>query len=125
MPSKQKKDVSSQSVASVSPEIKSAKTPTKIEPLRGHLERRFVRCGKANCKCAKGELHGPYFLRRWRNGGKKRSNYVKKRDVFVTFKAVSEYKRNKQETRELIRDINRTGNGMLKALGAVLRSWNK
>ncbi len=125
MPSKQKKDVSSQSVASVSPEIKSAKTPTKIEPLRGHLERRMVRCGKANCKCAKGELHGPYYLRRWRNGRKKRSNYVKKRDVFVTFEACLEYKRNRQETRKLIREINESGNAMWKAMRGILREWTR
>jgi hypothetical protein len=120
-----KKDVRSTKTKREPPEIKSAETTTKIEPLRGSLEPRFVRCGRSNCKCAKGELHGPYYLRRWQRRGKRCSQYVKKRDVFVTFKAVSQYKRDRQETRELIRDINRTGNGMLKALGAVLRSWNK
>lgn len=102
-----------------------AKTTTKIESLRGSLEPRFVRCGRSNCKCAKGELHGPYYLRRWQRRGKRCSKYVKKGDVFVTFKAVSQYKRDRQETRELIREINESGNAMWKAMRGILREWTR
>jgi len=42
-----------------------------------HLER--VRCGKENCKCSKGELHGPYWYAYWSEGGKVRSQYIGKR----------------------------------------------
>lgn len=38
-----------------------------------------VRCGKENCKCAKGELHGPYWYAYWSEGGKTRSQYIGKR----------------------------------------------
>ena len=41
------------------------------------LER--VRCGKENCKCADGELHGPYCYAYWSEGGKTRSKYVGKK----------------------------------------------
>jgi len=57
-------------------------------------------------------------------GGKRRSKYVKKDELSATFKGCLAYKRNKQETRELIRQINQTGNGMLKALGMVIKSWS-
>jgi porphobilinogen deaminase len=120
----QKKDTISQSRARASAEIKSEKTTTKIEPLRGWVDARFVRCGRSNCKCAKGELHGPYYVRRWERGGKRRSKYVKKGELSATFAACLAYKRNKQETRELIREINETGNRMLKALGMVIKSWS-
>lgn len=40
------------------------------------LER--VRCGKPNCKCAKGSLHGPYWYGYWSEGGKTKSMYVGK-----------------------------------------------
>jgi hypothetical protein len=40
------------------------------------LER--VRCGKSNCKCATGELHGPYWYGYWSEGGKTKSMYVGK-----------------------------------------------
>jgi hypothetical protein len=40
------------------------------------LER--VRCGKESCKCAEGQLHGPYWYAYWSEGGKTRSQYVGK-----------------------------------------------
>jgi hypothetical protein len=104
-------------------EKKSVETTTKIEPLKGGLEQRYVRCGRSNCKCSKGELHGPYYIRRWQRHGQRRSKYVKKSDVSATFQACLEYKRDRQETRELIREINETGSAMLRALGEVIRRW--
>jgi uncharacterized coiled-coil DUF342 family protein len=32
----------------------------QLEPLCGSLRRRLVCCGKQNCRCRKGQLHGPY-----------------------------------------------------------------
>ncbi|MGZ4846659.1 MAG: DUF6788 family protein [Halobacteriota archaeon] len=32
----------------------------QLEPLSGSLRRRMIRCGKKNCRCKKGQLHGPY-----------------------------------------------------------------
>ena len=40
------------------------------------LER--VRCGKQNCKCHTGEMHGPYWYAYWTEGGKTKSQYVGK-----------------------------------------------
>jgi Family of unknown function (DUF6788) len=33
---------------------------TQLQPLCGSLRRRLIRCGKQNCRCRKGQLHGPY-----------------------------------------------------------------
>jgi hypothetical protein len=41
------------------------------------LER--VRCGSKKCKCAAGELHGPYWYVYWTEGGRTRSQYIGKR----------------------------------------------
>jgi hypothetical protein len=41
------------------------------------LER--VRCGKENCKCANGQLHGPYWYAYWTEGGRTKSQYVGKK----------------------------------------------
>lgn len=38
-----------------------------------------VRCGKLNCRCAAGKLHGPYWYLYQRRGGKLTSKYVGKR----------------------------------------------
>jgi hypothetical protein len=37
-----------------------------------------IRCGKPSCKCAAGELHGPYWYAYQREGGKLRSRYIGK-----------------------------------------------
>jgi hypothetical protein len=41
----------------------------------------MVRCGRPNCRCARGSLHGPYFYRFWREGGRLRKEYVPRPDV--------------------------------------------
>jgi hypothetical protein len=33
---------------------------TQLQPLCGSLRRRLICCGKQNCRCRKGQLHGPY-----------------------------------------------------------------
>lgn len=38
----------------------------------------YVRCSKRNCKCAAGQLHGPYWYAYWSEGGRTRSQYVGK-----------------------------------------------
>jgi hypothetical protein len=48
----------------------------KVGHITYQLER--VRCGKANCKCASGELHGPYWYGYFSEDGKTKSMYVGK-----------------------------------------------
>lgn len=38
-----------------------------------------VRCCKEGCRCADGELHGPYWYAYWSENGRTRSQYVGKR----------------------------------------------
>jgi len=47
----------------------------------GGLHAQFVRCGKRNCRCYRGELHGPYHYLFWREAGRLRKVYVKRGDV--------------------------------------------
>ena len=49
--------------------------------LPGTVHEQWVRCGHANCKCSRGERHGPYFYRIWRENGQLRKQYVKRKDV--------------------------------------------
>jgi hypothetical protein len=41
----------------------------------------MIRCGKKNCKCARGELHGPYFYHFVRVDGVLVKRYIKANDV--------------------------------------------
>lgn len=51
-----------------------------------------VRCGKAGCPCSRGALHGPYVVRRWRERGRNRSQYVRAEHIGATVAAVREWK---------------------------------
>jgi len=39
-----------------------------------HLE--FKKCGRANCRCQLGLLHGPYLYRHWREDGRQKKAFV-------------------------------------------------
>ena len=58
--------------------------PPKTIPdkLPGAVCAQRIRCGKPNCKCAHGELHGPYHYRFWRDeNGRQHKEYVRKADL--------------------------------------------
>lgn len=48
----------------------------KMAALQGSLQPEWKKCGKSVCRCAGGDLHGPYFYRRWREDGRQRKVYV-------------------------------------------------
>lgn len=85
-------------------ETKVKKMSTKIEPLPGALDSRMVRCGKPNCRCAGGELHGPYYVRRWRSDGQRSSVYVRKRDVPAVKRAVETYRQERRQDRRRMQE---------------------
>jgi hypothetical protein len=43
--------------------------------------REFRKCGKASCKCARGELHGPYLVAYYRENGRLKKRYLGKAGV--------------------------------------------
>ncbi len=52
------------------------KTDLLPRSLPGVVCRQMVRCGNVNCRCRKGELHGPYFYRFWWEDGRLHKKYV-------------------------------------------------
>jgi hypothetical protein len=61
-------------------------------PLPGSVHLEWRRCGKPNCRCAKGRLHGPYYVRRWREGGRQRKELVRPENLLVVLAAIEERK---------------------------------
>jgi hypothetical protein len=45
--------------------------------LPGTVLAQWVRCSRPNCRCAQGELHGPYHSRFWWEDGRLRKVYVR------------------------------------------------
>jgi hypothetical protein len=57
----------------------NAKTLPKTLP--GVVCEQWKRCGQKNCRCSRGDLHGPYYYRFWRQAGRLCKTYVRKSDV--------------------------------------------
>ncbi len=58
--------------------------------LAGAVIAQYVRCGKAGCRCARGELHGPYWYRKWREGSRQHKTYVPRVDLAAVRAACDE-----------------------------------
>ena len=69
--------------------------------LAGKIQVQYVRCGKATCRCAKGQPHGPYYYRTWRDGMRTRKVYVKNEDIDAVSRACENHAHYKQLLREL------------------------
>ncbi len=76
-------------------EQKTANLQPKM--LRGYVRAERIRCGRSNCKCAKGSLHGPYFYHFTWSGGKRRRRYVKVSDAKAVRAACENYKNTRRE----------------------------
>jgi hypothetical protein len=103
---------------------KSEKLPPKILAGKGTLEVRYVKCGRPNCKCAKGEMHGPYTYVRTYRGGKRRRVYVKSNNVSKLKETRSEHKESRASSRDLlqlIRKLNRQMKDNRAMMQSILR----
>lgn len=97
---------------------KTAKSlPKTIEEITtGGVYRQRVRCGKSNCKCARGEPHTAYYFFASRNG-KLTKTYIRKAHVEevsrLVDRAIAERQRQKQ--------IDKSALDLLKHLRQSLR----
>ncbi len=78
-------------------QIKKSNLQHKMLP--GYVRSEMVRCGKANCRCARGQLHGPYFYHFTWADGQRSKFYVKRGDVAATRAACSVYRELQREVR--------------------------
>lgn len=75
----------------------------KIAP--GAVCAQMVRCGKKNCKCSRGELHGPYFYHFVRVDGVLVKRYVKAKDV-VAMRTACETRQQQEKRQRLMLKTN-------------------
>ena len=81
---------------------KNQSLASKIFPefMPGQVERRMVRCGKANCRCARGQLHGPYFYHRTWSGETHQRRYIKLAAMPEAAQACQNYRQMQIDLRE-------------------------
>jgi hypothetical protein len=63
----------------------------------------MVRCGKQNCRCASGDLHGPYHYHFSRTGGVLVKQYVRARNVETVRAACNALRTRENQERDLLR----------------------
>jgi len=71
------------------------------EQIRGSLFSRFAICGKANCACAQGEKHGPYYVLSNRSRGEGAFIYLKEEQVSRVRELVDRHRRFKKGLKRL------------------------
>jgi hypothetical protein len=71
----------------------------------------WTRCGKPNCRCIAGRLHGPYHALHWREGTVQRRRYVRATDV-PAVRAILEQRRDQHRVERLAHALS-------------LRSWRE
>jgi hypothetical protein len=90
----------------VQPANKKCHSVPKIVPLPGRLYAERKRCNRPNCRCAAGgdALHGPYLYRRWREGGRRRRQYISSADAERVRAGLAEWRRLHPPARSM-RDV--------------------
>lgn len=48
--------------------------------IAGSIYETYKKCGNKNCRCAKGDLHGPFFYLSRKTGGKTKLTFVRRAD---------------------------------------------
>jgi hypothetical protein len=71
------------------------------EQIKGSLFSRFAVCGKANCACAQGEKHGPYYVLSSRSGGEGAFIYLKQEQVSRVRELVDRHRRFRKGLKRL------------------------
>ena len=81
--------------------------PPLAEILRGSLMERYLTCGNPNCKCAKGERHGPvWYLSVTLDQSHRKGSTIPAEQVEQVRRWIENYHRVKEHL-EKISDINR------------------
>lgn len=71
--------------------------------LKGSLNKVYRRCGNPNCKCARGEKHGPFYLLTWSEGGKTQSRHIPREKAVQVEEMIANYRQAKRLLDELSR----------------------
>jgi hypothetical protein len=111
-------------------EKNSRELSPKIQPIRGSLMAQYKRCGRANCRCASGSKHGPFFYHVWYAQGTRHKSYVKKADLVRISAGIEAYRTQRREQRQSaeemkslareIREANRNVRAILRLRGFKL-----
>jgi hypothetical protein len=82
----------------------------------------FRKCGKNNCKCKRGELHGPYYALSVNKEGKQKIVMIKKADHKHILKQAGRYQYYQKKLVQ-IRKINKEIDALLEKLKLITAKY--
>jgi uncharacterized coiled-coil DUF342 family protein len=90
----------------------------QLQPLSGSLRRRMIRCGKKNCRCRKGQLHGPYnyFVPSKCRG---KWQYITEEDIKEVEQGVADWKKQQKIDAE-IKDVSARLKGIRREVTGLI-----
>jgi hypothetical protein len=97
--------------------------PKALTPLPGSVVAVWAACGTPGCRCARGERHGPYFRRVWREGGRTRRAYIRLADVPDVLARCALHREQHpsgRAVRQRLRDLGRFSREAIAALGTPM-----
>ncbi len=71
--------------------------------VRGSLVPMYKACNKGDCKCTRGELHGPFWYLSWSEAGRTRMYFVKAAGLLRVRAAATRYRRWRQMRAQLVK----------------------
>ena len=75
------------------------KKTAKPLPQKGAVCQQWKRCGRPGCRCARGQLHGPYYALFWREKGRLRKRYVPRAEALAVQVACLEHRAQERVAR--------------------------
>lgn len=81
---------------------------------------RYKKCGNKNCKCAKGELHGPFTWIYQKKKDQKLISTTIKKDIAPEALALAENYKTLQDLRKQVREIDDQINLLLNTIEKIL-----
>jgi hypothetical protein len=69
--------------------------------LPGNLNAAYLICNRGNCKCTRGERHGPSWRITWKEQQKSKILYIRNNEIKKVKNGITEYKKAKELLKEL------------------------
>lgn len=71
--------------------------------LIGNLGDAYLPCNKGNCKCTRGEFHGPKWMLTWKEEGKTKTLYIRQAEVAEVIKGTEDFGKAKELLKQAAR----------------------
>ncbi len=91
----------------------------------GTVHAQMVRCGRDNCRCARGQLHGPYYYRFYRERGRLRKVYVKQAEADQTRTLCEGHRLQRRVHRAQLQAREKQGKQLYRDAATLLKELEK